>query len=162
MRLHRNLKTISRILILATLHLCWLTSYGYAEMVPTESANQLQVQDDRQRILDLLDRQEVIDELQKYGVSKVEAVARINSLSNEELGALANEISRLPAGGANGSGSGYEDFNPGEPLAYGLLIIAALIILFYIIVWAFDIDFESVSSPVDEDCDPGMESCPGI
>jgi hypothetical protein len=42
-------KTISRILILAMLHLCWLTSYGYAEIVPTESANQSQYQDDRQQ-----------------------------------------------------------------------------------------------------------------
>ena len=43
------------------LHLCWITSYGYAEMVPTESA--VQSQDDRQRLLDLFDRQEVIEEL---------------------------------------------------------------------------------------------------
>ena len=80
------------------LHLCWLTSYGYAEMIPTESTAQSQVETDRQRILDLLDRQEVVDELEKYGISKVEATARINSLSDEEVAALATEIDRLPAG----------------------------------------------------------------
>jgi len=91
------MKTISRILILAMLHLCWLTSYGWAEMVPTESA--VQVQDDRQRLLDLLDRQDVIDELEKYGISKVEAVARINSLSDEEVVVIAGKLDELSEGG---------------------------------------------------------------
>ena len=161
MRLHRNLKTISRILILATLHLCWLTSYGYAEMVPTESANQLQVQDDRQRILDLLDRQEVIDELQKYGVSKVEAVARINSLTDEELSTLANKMSRLPAGGATGPAAGIEegDFDAGQALGVILLIVLGVVLFVWFLLSLFDTDKGFVSSPVEEDCDPGMESC---
>ena len=157
MRSSSYFKTISQILILAMLHLCWLISYGYAEMVPTESATQ--VQDDRQRILDLLNRQEVAGELEKYGISKVEATARINSLTDKELGALANKINRLPAGGANGSENEWDDFNPMEPVAYVLLIILAVILLYYFISWAFDSDKGSVSSPVEEDCDPGMESC---
>ena len=97
MRSSSCFKTISQILILAMLNLCWLTSYGYAEMVPTESA--VQAQDDRQRILDLLDRQEVVDELEKYGVSKVEATVRINSLSDEEVTKIAGKLDELPAGG---------------------------------------------------------------
>jgi Family of unknown function (DUF6627) len=92
-----TMKTISRILILAMLHLGWLTSYGYAEMVPTESA--IRVQDDRQRLLDLLERQEVIEELEKYGISKVEAVARINSLTDEEVTMIAGKLDELPPGG---------------------------------------------------------------
>jgi len=91
-------KTISRILIFAMLHLCWLTSNGYAEMVPTESTIEQPSQDeaDRQRILDLLNRKEVINELEKYGITKVEAVARINSLTNEEITSLNNQIDQLP------------------------------------------------------------------
>jgi Family of unknown function (DUF6627) len=115
MRSPQYFKPISRILILTMLHLCWLTSYGYAEMIPTESVNQ--VQNDRQRLLDLLDRQEVIDELEKYSISKVEAVARINSLTNEEVAALATKIDRLPEGG--------------EP--YGEAAILAVFIAFYIV-----------------------------
>jgi Family of unknown function (DUF6627) len=114
MRSPQYFKTISRILIIAMLHLCWLTSYGWAEMISTESVNQ--VQNDRQRLLDLLDRQEVIDELEKYGISKVEAVARINSLSDEEVVALVTKIDRLPEGG--------------EP--YGEAAIVAVFIAFYI------------------------------
>jgi Family of unknown function (DUF6627) len=99
MRFYQCLRPISRILILAMLHLCWLTSYGYAEMLPTESSLQSQVQDDRQRLLDLLDRQEVVDELEKYGISKVEAMARINSLTDEEVTEIAGKLDRLHAGG---------------------------------------------------------------
>jgi hypothetical protein len=77
MRLYRILKPISRVLILAIFHLCWLTSYGYAEMVPTESAIEQPSQDetDRQRILDLLNHQEVMDELEQYGISKIDSLS---------------------------------------------------------------------------------------
>ena len=100
MRSSSYFKTISQILILAMLHLCWLTSYGYAEVIPTESA--AQSQDDRQRLLDLLDRQEVVDELEKYGISKVEAVTRINSLMDEEVTQIAGKLDELPPGGGVG------------------------------------------------------------
>ena len=98
MRSSHYFKTISQILIFAMLHLCWLTSYAYAEMIPTESA--VQVQDDRQRLLELLDRQEVVDELGKHGISKVEAVARVNSLTDEEVTQIAGKLDELAAGGA--------------------------------------------------------------
>ena len=99
MRLSPYFKTISQVLILAMLHLCWLTSYGYAEMLPTESSVQSHVQDDRQRILDLLDRQEVVEELEKYGITKVEAASRINSLTDEEVTEIAGKLDELPPGG---------------------------------------------------------------
>jgi Family of unknown function (DUF6627) len=101
MRSPQYFKTISRILILTMLHLFWLTSYGYAEMIPSESAvqSQTETQIDRQRIINLLNRKEVIEELEKYGISKVEAVARINSLTDKEVTTLVAEIDRLPAGG---------------------------------------------------------------
>jgi hypothetical protein len=104
-------KTISRILIFAMLHLCWLTSYGYAEMLPTESAVQYQTntstQTDRERILDLLNRQEVVGELEKYGINKVEAIARINSLTDEEVTQIAGKLDELPEGGNIGAAIGY-------------------------------------------------------
>ena len=101
MHLSRFSKILSQILILAMIHLCWLTSYGWAEMLPTESSllSQEQINTDRQRLLDLLDRQEVVDELEKYGISKVEAVARINSLTDEEVTQISGKLDELPAGG---------------------------------------------------------------
>ena len=82
-------------------------------MIPTESVNQSQTQDDRQRLFDLLDRQEVIEELEKYGISKVEAVARINSLSDEEILTINNKLSQFPSGG---------QAIPGDPKYFFMLI----------------------------------------
>ena len=117
-------KTISRILILAMIHLCWLTSYGYAEMIPTESSIEQSSTSntDRQRLLDLLDRQEVIDELDKYGISKVEATARINSLTDEEVTEIAGKLDELPQGGQGSGGGGY-----GWPVAVLMLLIAIIV-----------------------------------
>jgi hypothetical protein len=64
-------------------------------MIPTESAAQSQVETDRQRILDLLNRQEVIDELEKYGIPKEEAAVRINSLTDEEVTEIAGKLDEL-------------------------------------------------------------------
>lgn len=164
------------------LNLCWLTSYGYAEMIPTESTTQVQVETDRQRILDLLNRQEVVDELEKYSISKVEAMARINSLTDEEVTVIAGKLDELQAGGTTGN--------------------EVLVMLMYIILWPFILVANTVvcmcvfgiaklfkGSDADQnlfancmqlsffwadtsgayegrydevDCDPGMESCPGI
>jgi len=172
-------KTISRILILAMLHLCWLTSYGWAEMMNTESSLQSQTdtQTDRQRILDLLNRQEVADELEKYGISKVEAVARINSLTDEEVATLAAQIDQLPAGGNIGNVIGIAII-----LAFYAVVSATYILgVFFKGIECTFSDCEAKggagyiftpwwkgagNSSIEEDdleeeeCDPGMESCP--
>jgi hypothetical protein len=148
MRSSSYFKTISRILILAMLHLCWLTSYGYAETIPTESAVQPQIQDDRQRLLDLLDRQDVVEELEKYGISTVEAVARINSLTDEEVTMIAGKLDELEAGGfIEGLGAEFameKVCRTGEPGLDRLIgcflvnLVASLILLpFYILLCPF-------------------------
>ena len=91
------MKTISRILIFAMLNLCWLTSYSFAETLATETAAKSNI--DRQRLFDLMNRQGVIDELETYGISKVEAVARINSLTEEEVAEITGKLETLPEGG---------------------------------------------------------------
>ena len=48
-------------------------------MVPTEPA--VQVQDGHQRILDLLNRQEVMDEMEKYDISKVVKLLLVSTVS---------------------------------------------------------------------------------
>ena len=176
------MKTISQILILAMIHLCWLTSYGWAEMIPTESSIEQPSTSntDRQRILDLLDRQEVIDELEKYGISKVEATARINSLTDEEVTEIAGKLDELPEGGFSFGSSGCHrttvngrvvSESPGcdSPDAGAVLAVIGIIILLVLIFWFFfrnkaevyspSSKEEPASVPVDEDCDPGMESC---
>jgi len=179
MRSSHYFKTITRILIFAMLHLCWLTSYGLAEMIPTESTiEQLSLdKTDRQRILDLMDRQEVVDELEKYGISKVEATTRINSLSDEEVIEIAGKLDELPAGGFFNLGKSCVKQN-GQPVAgdcdsadagevLAIIGIIVLVILFF--YWVFsrnkaEVDSPSskegtVSVPIEEDCDPEIDSC---
>ena len=50
-------------------------------------------------ILDLMNRREVVDEFEKYGISKMEATARINSLTDEEVTQIAGKLDGLPAAG---------------------------------------------------------------
>jgi hypothetical protein len=125
MRSSRYFKTISQILIFAMLHLCWPTSYGYAEMILTESANQ--IQDDRQRLLDLLNREDVVNELEKYGISKVEATARFNSLTDEEVTKIAGRLNELSEGGQNMGGP-----MVGAGTAVLIILPAILLVTFYI------------------------------
>lgn len=167
------MKIISQILILAMLHLCWLTSYGYAEMVPTESSIEQPSTSntDRQRILDLLDRQEVIDELEKYGVSKVETLARINSLTDEEVTQIAGKLDELPAGGVCIRTPSYTSPGCEKPKLEGGALVAVIVVLVLLFVWIFylilgraEVDYPSsnegpASGPIEEVCDPGMESC---
>ena len=176
------MKTISRILILAMLHLCWLTSYGYAEMIPTESTSQAQDETGRQRILDLLDRQEVADELEEYGITKIEATARINSLTDEEVTQIAGRLGELPEGGFSFGPSGChrttvngrvvsESSGCDSPDAGAVLVVIGILVLVVLLIyWIFSRNKAEVYSPssnegsasepvVEEDCDPGFESC---
>jgi hypothetical protein len=147
-------------------------------MIPTESATQSQ-QDDRQRILDLLDRQEVIDELGKYGISKVEATARIKSLTDKEVTKIAGRLVELPEGGSSGcqrvivngkvvsESSGCDSPDAGVVLA----IIGVIILIVLFLYWIFSRNKAEVNSPssrkepapepviVVEECDPGYEFC---
>ncbi len=95
------MKTISRILIFAVLHLCWLTSYGWAEITATDSviAVSMQISADREKIRALLNREDVQHQLETYGISHEEALARVNSLTDAEISALVKEIGDVPAGG---------------------------------------------------------------
>lgn len=51
------------------------------------------------RIGAALDRPEVIAHLEKMGVSKADAQARVDALSDDEAAILASQIDSLPAGG---------------------------------------------------------------
>ncbi len=164
------------------IHLCWLTSYGWAEMVPTESATEQPSQDDtsRKRILDLMDRSEVLDEFEKYGISKVEATARVNSLTDEEVTKIAGRLDELPAAGLFNFGKSCVKQN-GQPVAGDcdsdsgdagvvLAVIGIIILVGLLIYWLLSSNKGEVYSPssnegptsepvVEEDCDPGFESC---
>ena len=97
MRLKRIMRQISLILTASMLNLCWMTSYGWAEMVKTQ---EIPPQITREMLIDALNREDVQKQLEQYGVSQVEAVARINSLTDEEISALVAQIGSIPSGGS--------------------------------------------------------------
>jgi hypothetical protein len=69
----------------------------------------------RERIERLLQREDVRRELEAYGVSPAEALARVASLSDAEIAVVAGRLDALPAGG--------------DSVAGVLLIIALVFIL---------------------------------
>jgi len=71
-----------------------------AAMIGTEQIHAANaVPSDRERIGAALDRPEVISHLERLGVSKDDAQARVAALSDEEAATLASQIDSLPAGG---------------------------------------------------------------
>lgn len=171
-------KTISILLATAMLNLCWLTSYGWAEMVTTnellEKEPQLQIT--REMLIDALNRQDVLEQLEHYGITKEEAVGRINSLTDEEVVALVKDIDSVPVGEGGGGNIG------GAIAAAVYLAIIAVILSAYLLGVFFKgiecifsecedkggasyifrpwwKDSGSSSIETEEECDPGMESC---
>ena len=97
-------KIISVFLSTALLNLCWMTSFGWAEIAVIDSAVAVSMQNaaDREKIRALLNREEVQQQLKTYGISHEEALARINSLTDEEVIEIAGKLDQLPAGGSIG------------------------------------------------------------
>lgn len=58
-----------------------------------------QVELDRAAILQVIDRQETLQQLEKWGVDPQQARARINALTPDELAGINRELDQLRAGG---------------------------------------------------------------
>ena len=136
--------------IFALLHLGWLSSYAWAEMVPTESLIQPEtktpIQSDRERLLNLLNRERVQKTLNRYGISKAEAMARINSLSVEEIKEISGKMDRQKAGGHDPYG--YDDDDDWETE----LILIILLIGLIAVVYFLGLLVKAVACPFFEDC----------
>lgn len=65
----------------------------YADMIPTQSP-------ERSRVMALMERPEVAQQLEKMGIAKDEAKARVAAMSEAEVAGLAGKLDALPAGGA--------------------------------------------------------------
>jgi hypothetical protein len=72
----------------------------FAAMVGTEAVlGNEEMQSAREKIRLFLDRRDVQDVLTSRGIDPMEAKARVNSLSDAEVQAIADKIDRMPAGG---------------------------------------------------------------
>lgn len=57
----------------------------------------------RARLAAALDRPEVVEQLQHYGISRADAEARVAALSDDEAVRLGSQIENAPAGGIIGA-----------------------------------------------------------
>ncbi len=75
---------------------------AHAALVPTDEVLAAPSNEQRERILAFLNRQDVQAQLQQYGVSPDEAKARVNALTDEEARSISGKLDLLPAGGVIG------------------------------------------------------------
>ena len=69
---------------------------AYAGMIATPSP-------ERDRVNALIERPEVAQQLEKMGIAKADAKARVAAMTEEEVISLAGKLDALPAGGALGN-----------------------------------------------------------
>ena len=98
-RLTRIMKTISWVLVMALLNLCWVSSTAWAKMIETDAVLHPEAQMDRERLRDVMDRKELQEQFEQYGISNAEIQTRIDSLTDEEVATLLDKIDQIPEGG---------------------------------------------------------------
>jgi hypothetical protein len=92
----------SRMVILSMLAMGLPLQSAFAGIVETDQAvsHELAGQD-RARINAFIDREDVLAQLQKQGVTAGEAKARVNALTADEAHMIAGKLDQLPAAGAD-------------------------------------------------------------
>ena len=92
-------KTLCRMLIALMI---W-TPYQMAQagMIGTEQVVSSASQTDRAALLNLVSRADVSRQLQSLGIDPAQATQRVQAMTDQEIGALAQRVNALPAGGAS-------------------------------------------------------------
>lgn len=70
-----------------------------ASMVSTGQVAAQASPDQRARVIDFLEREDVRQALESYGVNPADAKSRVAALTDEEVASLNQQIGDLPAGG---------------------------------------------------------------
>lgn len=96
------------------------TPAARASMIETSDfVNKLTIAQDRAKVEELLQREEVQKELEKYGVTKAEASLRLASLSDAEVQAMARQMDQSVVGG--------------DPIIYVLVVVLLVLAIVYLI-----------------------------
>jgi len=88
-----------------TIFLVSFSFFGYTQAVQAAIIGTEQVhaanatQQNQAKIIAALERPDVVAQLEKMGVSKTEAQARVAALTDAEAASLAGQVDTLPAGG---------------------------------------------------------------
>jgi len=98
--LRRLTKPVSHLVVLGLLALSLHLPAAHAGMIGTEAVvNAAQTQQNRERLHDALNRDDVQAQLLARGVDPAQVQARVDSLTDEEMQTLATNMDQLPAGG---------------------------------------------------------------
>ncbi|MEF8942210.1 MAG: PA2779 family protein [Desulfohalobiaceae bacterium] len=108
--------------VFAGLGPAYASMIGTSEVLETESSKL-----DKERILNALQREEVRQKLQSWGVEPDTAEARVQALTDRELARIAQRMENLPAGGDAFGG------------IVGAAVFVFLVLLFTDIVGATDV-----------------------
>jgi len=94
-------KIVSCVLLMTMISLISPVATAQAAMVSTQTAVQQQELDqERTRVRVFLERDDVQKALQAHGISPLEAKARVDSLTDQEVTRIADKLDMLPAGGS--------------------------------------------------------------
>ena len=93
-------KPVALLMILAFANLVIGLAPAHAAMIQTSEVMQQESRDlDKQRLMSMLERKEVQQKLESWGVDPNEAKSRINGLTDQELARISDRMQTLPAGG---------------------------------------------------------------
>ena len=99
--LRRLTKPVSHLVVLSLLALNLYLPAAHAGMIGTEAVvNAAQTQQNRERLHNALNRDDVQAQLLARGVDPAQVQARMDSLTDEEVQTLASNMDQLPAGGS--------------------------------------------------------------
>jgi Family of unknown function (DUF6627) len=98
--LRRLTKPVGHLVIIGLLALSLPVPVAHAGMIGTEAViNASQVQQDRERLRQVLNRDDVKAQLIARGVDPAQVQARVDGLTDQEVQKLAKNMDQLPAGG---------------------------------------------------------------
>jgi hypothetical protein len=99
-KLRHLTKPVSHLVVLGLLALSLHLPVAHAGMIGTETVvNAAQVQQDRERLRDVFNRDDVKAQLIARGVDPAQVQARVDSLTDQEVQSLSGKLDQLPAGG---------------------------------------------------------------
>ena len=106
----------------------WVPTCAQAEMLGTQKALQSFSQNasDRERLTFLVLRKEVQAQLQEFGVSGTEALSRVNSMTDDEVSSVIDQIEQYAGGDPIWKASGERDAGHLFTIIVALLVIGCL------------------------------------
>ena len=99
--LKNRMKTISWMLIASMLNLCLISTnvYSSQSVATVTTHNDTELEINRQKLKEIVNRQDVQKQLLLYGLTKEEVQNRIDALTDEEVEMVVSRVEKIPAGG---------------------------------------------------------------